>query len=75
MRASTRLENKQNCGAIRITYLFLIPKPGQAGKARSWKPAAVHGLKLEIRNSGEKHEAKFLPVCHAGGTGRHELYN
>jgi len=26
MRASTRLENKQNYGAIRITYLFLIPK-------------------------------------------------
>jgi len=26
MRASTRLENKQNYGAICITYLFLIPK-------------------------------------------------
>jgi len=26
MLASTRLENKQNYGAICITYLFLIPK-------------------------------------------------
>jgi len=26
MRALTRLENKQNYGAICITYLFLIPE-------------------------------------------------
>jgi len=29
MRASTRLENKQNYGAICIIYLFLIPKSGK----------------------------------------------
>ncbi|MEA3414739.1 MAG: CopG family transcriptional regulator [Thermodesulfobacteriota bacterium] len=33
MRASTRLENKQNYGAICITYLFLIPKKKKIAKS------------------------------------------
>jgi len=54
MRASTCLKNKQNYGAIRITYLFLIPKSlnckVHAKLAKELKTITKPRKKKKVRN-------------------------